>query len=520
MSVLFFTVLLFTRSRSGLFGFVVADGIFWGILFLKKQLRLSSFFLLHFSFFLVVFLNGTHIDVVDRWFTLSSWKDRILLSKSASDTGNQTVKPDQKPTSGTLLEYGGTESGKIRNFVWQGAINAWRSSTKTFFIGTGTETFAFAFFRSKPVGHNLTSEWDFLYNKAHNEYLNYLATTGILGLGSYLLFIGSFVAWFIKSQITSTKYQTNHKSQAPNTKQDVLNFGHRNFGIVWNLDFGAWCLRAALFAGWVSILITNFFGFSVVITNVFLFLFPAMVFVATLDTGPETWFSKKISFTHSLFSLTIFLALLALLALLAKNWYADTVFAAGYRWAHAAEFPTAYPLLKRAVALNGGEPFYHDEYAAALAGLAIAGFEKNEASAATELVRQSLAESDKALATSPNNVNFWKTRTKIFYSYSTIDPQWNKAAIEALQKAAALAPTDPKIYYNLAILYGRGGDNKKSIELLQKTIELKANYRDAYYGLWVFYTETKQPDLARKILQTYLDTVDPGDKDFLSRIKQ
>ena len=61
-----------------------------------------------------------------------------------------------------------------------------REFYKAYLIGTGTETFAFAFYRYRPAGHNLTAN-GILYNKAHNEYLNYLATTGLFGLASYLL---------------------------------------------------------------------------------------------------------------------------------------------------------------------------------------------------------------------------------------------------------------------------------------------------------------------------------------------
>ncbi|EKD64681.1 MAG: hypothetical protein ACD_50C00326G0003 [uncultured bacterium] len=74
--------------------------------------------------------------------------------------------------------------------------------------------------------------------------------------------------------------------------------------------------------------------------------------------------------------------------------------------------------------------------------------------------------------------------------------------------------------YNLAILFGREGNNEKAIELLQQSVELKRNYRDAYYALFIFYNETKQPDAARAILQSYLDNVDPSDSDFQERIKQ
>jgi tetratricopeptide (TPR) repeat protein len=163
---------------------------------------------------------------------------------------------------------------------------------------------------------------------------------------------------------------------------------------------------------------------------------------------------------------------------------------------------------------------YHDELATTLGSLSLAAIDAKNATQAAALAKQSLAESDSALRTSPKNVNFWKTRTKLYYTFSTFDPQLNTSAIQALEMAQTLSPNDPKILYNLAILYGRGADNAKAVQLLEKAKALKPDYRDAYFGLYVFYTEMKQPDTARAQLQYYLDHVDPTDKDFQSRLTQ
>ncbi|MCL4366502.1 O-antigen ligase family protein, partial [Patescibacteria group bacterium] len=94
--------------------------------------------------------------------------------------------------SGTQLENGGTESGQIRLIVWKGAIDIFKHYP---IFGSGLETFAYSYYQYRPASHNLTSEWDFLYNKAHNEYLNYLATTGLVGIGTYILVILIFIFW-------------------------------------------------------------------------------------------------------------------------------------------------------------------------------------------------------------------------------------------------------------------------------------------------------------------------------------
>ena len=91
------------------------------------------------------------------------------------------------------LEVGGTESGEIRKIVWRGAVEIYKNYP---LLGSGPETFAYSYYNFRPQEHNLVSEWDFLYNKAHNEYLNYLATVGIIGTTAYLILILTTLASF------------------------------------------------------------------------------------------------------------------------------------------------------------------------------------------------------------------------------------------------------------------------------------------------------------------------------------
>jgi len=133
--------------------------------------------------------------------------------------------------AGPALETGGTESGAIRKIVWKGAIEIWKHYPV---FGTGVETFAYSYYKFRPVEHNLVSEWDFIYNKAHNEYLNLAANTGTVGLLSYLFLTGTAVYLFAKKS------------------------------------------RFELLAGYAGLLVSNLFGFSVVPTQLLLLLFPAI----------------------------------------------------------------------------------------------------------------------------------------------------------------------------------------------------------------------------------------------------
>ncbi len=196
LSLLLFIALLFTKSRSGLLGFAVAFVIFW-LPSLKK----------HFSLLL---LTATYCLLA----TVFVW--------------NPFKASDTPPVEGV------TESGDIRRIVWEGAFDLWK---KYPILGTGVETFAFSYYETRPASHNTTSEWNFLYNKAHNEYLNFAATTGTVGLAAYAILILAMLKTLLKNKTA----------------------------IGW-----------ALLAGFTSILVTNFFGFSTVTIGLLFFLYPAI----------------------------------------------------------------------------------------------------------------------------------------------------------------------------------------------------------------------------------------------------
>ncbi|MBI5614466.1 O-antigen ligase family protein [Candidatus Gottesmanbacteria bacterium] len=506
LSLLFFFVLLSTRSKSGLGAFAVADVLFWGLLFLATKLDkkfLQPCALIHISFAVIIFFNGVYIEGFDKYFTFSSLQQRIFQKSSSQSTPYSL--PPTPSAKAPLLETGGTDSGIIRTYVWSGAITAWESSVKTFFIGTGTESFAFAFFQYRPKGHNLTSEWDFLYNKAHNEYVNFLTTTGIFGLLSYLSILGVFVAWY--SRILNSEYGILKKSKPT----------------LSGLQYSQFTMQLALFSGWISILITNFFGFSVVITQVYLFLFPAIMFVqynlqipiSNIQQGGERIFKLTLQYPFDKASMWIIGGSgVSLIILLGIFWDADRLFAKGYRYSRVGSAEAqAVSFTEAAILRNPTEPLYHDELSTQLAAVAVKAMDNNEAARASTIAQRAIKENDIAITTSPKNVNFWKSRVKILYAFSAFDPSLYKLSLETLKQTQELSPNDPKIAYNIAVIAGKQGDSATAVGALKKAIEMKPNYRDAYYALYIFYTESKQIEDAKATIREYLSKVDPQDKE-------
>ena len=60
-----------------------------------------------------------------------------------------------------------------------------------------------------------------------------------------------------------------------------------------------------------------------------------------------------------------------------------------------------------------------------------------------------------------------------------IDPKYLGFAKNTLITATQMAPTDAKLLYNLALVYGRTGEMDESIRIIKKVLEMKPNYKEA-----------------------------------------
>ncbi|KKP59742.1 MAG: hypothetical protein UR52_C0003G0004 [Candidatus Gottesmanbacteria bacterium GW2011_GWA1_34_13] len=514
IGLLAYICLLFTKSRSGFLGFWGANIIFWIGLFLIKnwhwvkiikfqnigsQLEklipnnkstlinsllsgwnntlIRIFLLANFSLLIINFIIRTPFPQYNKYFT---WE----ITQKQMQPEETTV-----PVGDSVINIGITDSSTIRKIVWKGALDIARAYP---IFGTGPETFAYAYYKFRPAEHNLTSEWDFLYNKAHNEYLNFAATSGFLGLGIYLLLIIWILAWIIGKLFQTADFQN---------KVFIL----------------------SLLAAFISILITNFFGFSVVIVGLYFFFIPAFVFILKYPvisvSNPENEPAKLVIWQKILL-ISLSLAVLYLCISLSIYWLADSFYARAVNSGRQTIYDQAYKEINIAIDMKSDEPNYHDEKANITSSLALAAFEQQDATLSSKYVLEAVSESTKALKISPQNINFWKTRTRILFALSDINSAFSQSALEAIKITQELAPTDAKISYNVAVIASRVEKFDEAIQALQKAITLKPDYRDAYIALSIFYTETGKKDKAKEILEEVLKKIDPNDMEVKTRLEK
>lgn len=457
----FLLCLIFTKSRSGLTGGFISICFFLFILAIQKITKLKKQFLIPLLLLFIVVLSGAGFFGLKFLFK-NTQQDLAYIF----DMSNDVHIPIH------YVQDAGSESGDIRKVVWRGAVKIFKAYPV---FGSGVETFAYSYYPFRPVEHNLLSEWDFLYNKAHNEYFNFLATTGAFGLGSYLLLIGWVIAWNIREfKVQNSKLKiTIQNSKLSKNETETLK--KENFKLL--------ILHFALFSGWASILVTNFFGFSVVPVALFFFLFPAFIFVITQDVIRDTE-NEKTKQSNNLTIYQFFIIFCVALSsayfifLISRYWYADVLYARGSRMEKQGLYNEAFTTLQEATKLNSSEPNYHDELAFISSQMTVLAYSQKQNDIVNQLANQAIYQSDLAMKQSPKNLNYYRTRAKIYYNLARIDPIYLNDAEKILITASQMAPTDAKIIYNLGLVYYQKGDKQKSLETLQKAFKLRPPYHE------------------------------------------
>lgn len=502
ISCIFYVDSIWTDSQSGFLGLWAGLGILFTALTAYsikrgslKTLHLSPvplIVLLSFIFLLFSIVLGTPIERLKN----------LSFQPSSQPSPTQEAETES-PAPLPALEFGGTDSSKIRLIVWEGALDIFKANPV---FGSGVETFAYSYYQHRPEAHNLTSEWDYLYNKAHNEYLNYLATTGIVGLGTYLLFIGWVIFIFVRYQWKAFFAPKNTLQKEHYLPQNYI-------------------LASALFSGWISILVSNFFGFSVVIVNLLLFVLP--ICMITL-MQPETEYTpipeKKLTPQKKTLIVLFAFIVCVLEIVLFRYWLADKAYGMGSNLNKMGEYVTANQYLISAVQKRPSEDLFKDELAVNVSTLALVLEQQGQSTQAATFAKQAQFLSDSVVARHPNNVVYWKSRTRIMYSLAQLDPSLFSLALSAVERASELAPTDPKILYNKALLYEQAGQRDKAVETLQQAITLKPNYRDALYAKALLHSEiadsvaatdsakaTEERSQARTLLETIIKYIVPSD---------
>lgn len=514
--VLSFVITLFTRSRSAFLSVIAGIGFFGIYYFLKNKkdkAKLRTVGILITLIILSVIIFKTGIDKVDRILSGQFQPPRLNVGRLVAPAKNTQTKPATEAAFRTDV----TESLDIRKIVWEGAINL---GFKYPFFGSGVETYAYSYYFVRPASHNLTSEWDYLYNKAHNEFLNYLATTGFVGFFTYLFMIG-MVIFALWQRISNSKFKIKNSLKIENLKLKIKDTENQE-----KIPLAFYLLLA-----YFTILVTNFFGFSTSTINLFFYLIPAFIVVQEIKRDDyETKLKGLNIFQQGGLLLVSGLVVYSLFSI-GRYWLADTNYAMGDSFARVDDYKSSANYLNQALQLKY-EPVYQDRLSQSLASLAVIASLQREtdSTGAADTTSKLMSAADyynqQALKASPKNLLYWKTRAKNYYLFYqiTLNPEEINEGVSALKQAETLTKTDPKLPYSLSIFYSLLADDTEdktkkteyenlSLAEIEKAIKLKSNFRDGYYLKGQLLKKYGRTEEAKKVFQFILKKIDSTDQE-------
>ncbi|MGI5827980.1 MAG: O-antigen ligase family protein [Patescibacteria group bacterium] len=547
--VLFVATIFFTKSRSGilaLFASTIIFAVSWGINSSKVTAAKSRTALttLVGSLVLLLLIIGTE------WTPTFSQ----LLGKDERKIKNplaQTVQKSSLPHAETI-----SDSTDIRKVVWKGALKVMQRYP---IFGSGTETFAYAYYNVRPQEHNHLSEWDFLYNKAHNEYLNYLANNGIAGTTAVLLLITAIVWIVVRSQwqfwtkmggvglAIAVILALIFPSLVQKISSKLLIYPPLviPLGICLFIALLLWLfiakkylkgmevqktqLNSILLASLTSIIITNFYGFSVVTVALWFFFLPVFFIVTQKQWvllerklyNPLT--SGSVNLIHISFGTFILFLCFFMLINIFFYYKADQYYSLSRTYLSQGGILEASKNIDKALELRGFEADYNMQKALVASQTAFTLWYK-DSSDSTDLIKtlsqQAEQSTVKALKANPVHLNIYKSALKVYLTLAAIDKQYYPKAIQVLETATTLSPTDPQLIINLGMLLEQQGQIEQAEAYLQKAVALKPNYRRGWIYLAQFYQNQEMPEKASEAYRFILENIDPTDKTSLEYFEE
>jgi len=398
-----------------------------------------------------------------------------------------------------LLSFGATSDGSISqklaekvNFsryyeipldtswsVISGTYNKY--SIKSFFIGTGLDTYAYVFPQFRTVNQNNQPNWFENYTRSNTQIESVLVNTGIFGLLSFLLL--SYV---------------------------LINFCIRKIFIKENWDNNRTLIGLGLFA---LIFIVSFFTTYHTITFLFiswiclalLFKLYALLLPKQSNNSIEADFeiitnketNKMFNIAPYLFTSGVILVSLVIIFTTTANFIAETYYSKALKLSNETKYDEAYDNLVYAVNINNQRDYYHKEIASvALSKLTniidntkkdegkLTDTEKNQLLTTQQYLLTLInSEINKSILLNPENHENWQRAALIYKKLTELaeGKQFGGDTLKAIEESINRNPTNPDNFLLLGYLYQYNSDT--ALQSYAENAYLKAYDLQPSYAL-------------------------------------
>ena len=361
-------------------------------------------------------------------------------------------------------------SDDSRNVVWKIAFEGWKERP---WLGWGQENFNIPF--AKYFSSNLPLSGDLWYDRAHNIVFDTLASSGILGLLSYLsiFVIAAFGMFRLLPKIVE--------------KKNIL-------------------IPLGMIAILLSYFLQNFWVFDMVSSYMLLFLSLAFIcFLINSQKPAEEQLDAKKN------SLNPFFASLLIIAAVAAFYFGNVQVAKASRLTvlgiATKDMAKAIPFFQQALKISPIAIFeVPEQFSQKLANSIYDAQQSKEVvvngfGLAEEAMKENMAEN-------PSDFRITLLLGRHYNTFYQITGEQDKidSAEKTLLGALAISPKNQQAYWGLAQTYFFKGENDKAIEFLKEAVNLEPRYVQSHWYLFMGYKIAGEYDLALEELKNIENT--------------
>jgi tetratricopeptide (TPR) repeat protein len=366
-------------------------------------------------------------------------------------------------------------------------------------IGVGPENYAAAYQQLRPVWINGTSWWNTTFGQASNVPLTLMTTTGLLGLGAWVLVT-----------LKTLGYARTHFKQEPALVALIVG------SIILQLALPANMVTLSLMAGALAFLIAN----RPSRTNVSIHLFKVEKRDQQYDVPAQASHPAVLALPFVMSGLVVLVGLYGV----GRAYAASYAFFQSSLALQTNDAVKTYELQQQATTLNPYLPLFRSNFA--LTNLAIATALSNKTDASEEdqqqvaaLIQQSIREARAATLLRPEDSQTWQALGQIYRSLIGSADGADQWATSAYVQAISTNPNDPLLRIELGgLLYGLQQYADANL-LFQQAAELKPDLPNAYYNLANGLRSAGQLEQARLAYQKTLSLL-TADSDDYTRANQ
>jgi tetratricopeptide (TPR) repeat protein len=471
--------LLYTQARGPWFGLLSGASLFAVLIALRYGMKRLLFITIASGVALIALLVALNLPNTPlEPFTESSYLSRLVFSDELA---------------------AGRGTSWVRLFIWQGTLELIRSRPNIGFapdplrplrllIGYGPETMQVVFPQVHPAGLAYVEAREAMVDRAHNELLDLVVTTGALGLLAFLLLMGSFFYYGVS--------------------------------LLWRTrSFNTQILLIALLSAMFAHLVEAQFGILLPSTELLIWLYLALVSAMyitetaaaeaermdLISSPPAGASPDNADRLRSVLSLLVVCVIPFFASFSNVNLIlADTHLRQGIEFRNARQYTESIAAHNRAIQVCPLESRLYQYKADVYYELA-QSISDDEREARGQLLQAGVDALAKALELQPLDSEYNACTGKLYgYWARTVDPSKFDQAVEFYERALQLAPRDALYRNELGRVYFDAGRYEEAIRHLQLSLEIDPKFSATHYNLGLVYLKLGEKNKAEEHFETAL----------------